>query len=131
MLDFTNSVNFNNRVKLVGISSDQVLYNFVGGSNLSGGPTLQINDNLGNNSPNCSLGVFCVQGVFLNPNGPISVTNANVFGRVFGGDTHDFQLVSGSNITTPPVPEPKQFFVLLGFSLAIALTASRKKNGRT
>jgi hypothetical protein len=42
-----------------------------------------------------------IQGVFLDPNGTISVTNADVFGRVFGGDTHDFQLVSGSNVTVP------------------------------
>ena len=127
------SANFNNQVKLVGISSDQVLYNFVGGSGLTGGPTLQINDNLSNNTPNCSLGQYCVQGVFLDPNGAISVTNANVVGRVFGGDTHDFQYVSGSNITATgsPVPEPKNIFLLIGFGIAIALAASRRKLSRS
>lgn len=126
------SANFNNQVKLNGISSDQVLYNFVGGSNLTGGPTLQINDNLGNHTPDCSQGVYCVQGVFLNPNGAISVTNANVVGRVFGGDTHDFQYVSGSTITQPltAVPEPKSVFFLIGFS-AIVVIASRRNLKRS
>ena len=121
------SANFNNQVKLNGISSDQVLYNFVGGSNLTGGPTLQINDNLGNHTPDCSQGVYCVQGVFLNPNGAISVTNANVVGRVFGGDTHDFQYVSGSTITQPltAVPEPKSVFFLIGFSAIVVITSRR------
>ena len=127
VLNFTQSVNFNNQVKLVGLTSDQVLYNFVGGNGLTGGPTLQINDNLGTHTANCSLGVYCVQGVFLNPNGPISVTNANVVGRVFGGDTHDFQYVSGSKITAEmsPVPEPTTVFVVTGFSLAIVLASRR------
>lgn len=96
------SVNFNNQVVLNGISEDQVLYNFVGGSGLTGGPTLQINDNGHNNPGNL------VQGVFLDPNGPISVVNTNIKGRVFGGDTHDMQIVSGDVIDAPPigVPEP-------------------------
>jgi hypothetical protein len=129
VLNFTGSVNFNNQVRLNGLSSDQVLYNFVGGSNLTGGPTLQINDNLSNNAPNCSLGQFCVQGVFLDPNGAISVTNANVAGRVFGGDTHDFQYVSGSTITASmtTVPEPSNLLELIGFSAVILLAAARRK----
>ena len=45
VLNFTKNVNFDNTVVLAGIAPDQVLYNFVGGSNLSGGPSLQINDN--------------------------------------------------------------------------------------
>jgi hypothetical protein len=104
VLNFTSSANFNNQVILNGISSDQVLFNFVGGSNLTGGSTLQINDNASASSSNV------VQGVFLDPNGAISIVNANVRGRVFGGDTHDFQYVSGSTLTAPspvsPVPEP-------------------------
>lgn len=123
------NANFNNQVILNGITSDQVLYNFVGGSDLTGGPTLQINDNLSNNTPNCSLGQYCVQGDFLDPNGAISVVNANVAGRVFGGDTHDFQDVSGSTITaaTTTVPEPSSLLELIGFSAAILLAAARNK----
>src|SRR5579872_4232259 len=69
------NVNFNNQVVLSGISDDKVLYNFVGGSGLTGGQALQINDN-GSSSPG-----NLVQGVFLNPNGPISVVNTNITGR--------------------------------------------------
>lgn len=101
------SVNFNNQVALNGISPDQVLYNFVGGSNLTGGPTLQVNDN-GHTHPE-----NLVQGDFLDPNGAISITNTNLVGRVFGGDTHDNQVVSGDNIMM--VPEvPTSTLLLLG-----------------
>jgi hypothetical protein len=95
LFNFTNSANFNNQVALVGLAPDQVLWNFVGGSNLTGGPTLQINDNASSSTSNI------VQGVFLDPNGAISVTNADILGGVFGGDTHDFQYVSGSVIDAP------------------------------
>jgi len=95
------SVNFNNQVVLNGISEDHVLYNFVGGSGLTGGPTLQINDN-GHTQPG-----NLVQGIFLDPNGAISVTNTNIKGRVFGGDSHDMQIVSGDLIDAPStVPQP-------------------------
>jgi len=121
ILNFANSVNFNNQVVLKGISASQVLYNFVGGSNLTGGPTLQVNNN-------SSSHLGDVQGMFLDPNGPISVTNADVLGGVFGGDTHDFQYVSGSAIDAPggQVPEPNTV-VLLGLMLAITVSASRTK----
>lgn len=123
VLNFTSSTNFNNQVVLTGgITADHVLYNFVGGSGLTGGPTLQINNNAsGNNPPNIVLGVF------LDPNGAISITNANVFGRVFGGDTHDFQYVSGSTITAPTsVPEPASA-VLLGTGLISVAGFKRKR----
>lgn len=114
------NVNFNNQVVLSGISEDKVLYNFVGGSGLTGGQTLQINDN-GSSSPG-----NLVQGVFLNPNGPISVVNTNITGRVFGGDSHDMQIVSGDVIDSPPVPEPAGTAFLLGLLLAIGLIVRRR-----
>jgi hypothetical protein len=120
VLNFTNSVNFNNQVVLNGISEDKVLYNFVGGSNLSGGPTLQINDN-GSSNPN-----NLVQGVFLDPNGAISVTNTNITGRVFGGDSHDMQIVSGDVIDSPPAPEPAHSVFVLGLIMALALVFRRR-----
>jgi hypothetical protein len=108
------NINFNNQVVLSGISEDKVLYNF-------GGQTLQINDNGHNNPGNL------VQGVFLDPNGPISVTNTNITGRVFGGDSHDMQIVSGDVIDAPPVPEPTGTVFFLGVMLAIALVGRRRK----
>ncbi|HET9401205.1 MAG TPA: PEP-CTERM sorting domain-containing protein [Candidatus Acidoferrales bacterium] len=102
VFNFTSAANFNNQVTLNGLSDDQVLWNFVGGSSLSGGPTLQINNNGGNGSATAGA-----MGIFLDPNGTVSVTHANVFGRVFGGDSHDMQIVSGTTINAPSaVPEP-------------------------
>ena len=93
------SANVNNQVVLGnGLTAEQLVWNFVGGGNLSGGPTLAINDN-GSSNPN-----NLVQGIFLNPNGPISITNTNIDGRIFGGDTHDFQFVSGSIVDSPALP---------------------------
>jgi hypothetical protein len=105
--------NFNNQVVLNNLTPDQVIYNFLGGTNLAGGPTLQINDN-GHNHP-----ANLVQGIFLDPNGTISIDNTNLNGRVFGGGSHDMQVVSGDDITVPetvPVPEANTWALLiLGF----------------
>jgi VPDSG-CTERM motif len=113
------SANFSNQVVLNGLTSDQVLYNFVGGSGLTGGPTLQVNDNGHNNPTNM------VFGDFLNPNGAISVVNTNLFGRVFGGDTHDIQIVSGDHITTT-VPDSGSTVLLLSLSLGLLAGVKRK-----
>jgi hypothetical protein len=98
VLNFTKGVNFNNQVVLGGISADQVLYNFVGGSNFLRGPALQINNNASKSRANL------VQGVFLDPNGPISVTNTRLTGRIFGGGSLDMQIGGGTTITTPLSP---------------------------
>jgi hypothetical protein len=123
VLNFTSSANFNNQVKLSGgITAGNVLYNFVGGSGLTGGPTLQINDNASSSASNL------VQGIFLDPNGAISVVNANVLGQVFGGDTHDFQYVSGATITTTTsVPEPSTLILLATGLFVMTGLASRRK----
>lgn len=122
VFNFTGSANFNNQVLLTGgLGADNVIFNFVGGSNLTGGPTLSINDNGNNNSQNL------VQGIFLDPNGAISIVNTNLLGRVFGGDTHDMQVVSGSTITTPTnVPEPSSI-LLLGTGIFAVVGVSRKR----
>jgi hypothetical protein len=114
VLDFTSNTNFHGNVVLTGgLTPDQVVFNFVGGSALTGGPTLDLNN--GGGSPSNSS--YLSQGIFLDPNGPVSVTNSNVRGRIFGGDSHDFQYVSGSNVTAPPAPLPSSAsagMVLLG-----------------
>ncbi len=118
------SVNFNNQVVLNGISEDQVLYNFVGGSGLQGGPTLQINDN-GHTHPG-----NLVQGIFLDPNGPISVVNTNIRGRVFGGDSHDMQIVSGDVLDAPPgnvIPEPSSVIILASLGAIFGLSGLRRR----
>ena len=116
------SVNFNNQVTLTGgITEDHVLWNFVGGTNLNGGPTLQINTNAS------SYPSLAAQGIFLDPNGAISLTNANITGRVFGGGTHDLQYVSGTTVDAPPaVPEPAAL-ILFGTGVLAVGSASRRK----
>ena len=119
------NVNFNNQVVLNGISSDQVLYNFVGGNNLSGGPTLQVNNN-GNNNPTNQI-----YGDFLDPNGTIHVTNANLMGRVFGGDSQDMQIVSGDTINAPavsvvPAP-PSVLLALIGVGMCLLTRLARRR----
>jgi hypothetical protein len=98
VLNFTKGVNFNNQVALFGISPDQVLYNFVGGSNGFGGPAVQINDNALWGRSNL------VQGDFIDPNGPISVSNTRLTGRLLGGGNQKLQIVGGVTITTPLSP---------------------------
>jgi len=96
-----------------GITADNVLFNIGGGNyaNHTGAASLDINNNGG------VAGI--AQGIFLDPNGAISVTNAMVLGRVFGGDSHDFQFVSGANITAPSsAPETGTTFALLAIAMA-------------
>ena len=123
--------NFHGNVVLTGgLTPDDVIFNFVGGSGLSGGPTLDINN--GGGSP--SNGSFLSQGIFLDPNGPISVVNSNVLGRVFGGDSHDFQYVSGSNITAPTpstaVPAPSTVALALAGAVPLGLLAVLRRRCR-
>jgi hypothetical protein len=106
-----------------GIGADSVVIN-VGGGNyttLTGGASLDINNNGG------AAGI--ARGIFLDPNGAISVTNAQVFGRVFGGDTHDFQDVSGTTLTVPmnPVPAPATITLALAAGFAFGFVGLFRK----
>lgn len=122
VLNFTQSTNFSCQVVLNNISAGQVLYNFVGGSNLTGGPTLQVNDNGDAAHPN-----NLVQGIFLDPNGAISVTNTRLLGRVFGGDSHDTQIVSGDTINLPIPEASTNALLILGIAIGMAGAAFRGK----
>jgi len=89
-----------------GLTDDQVLWNFTtSGKNVS----------LNNNASSFPL-PLAFHGIILAPNDVINLTNANLDGRVFGGDSSDMQIVSGDTINTPgpfpPVPEPASIFLL-------------------
>lgn len=85
----------NNMILTGGLTADNIVWNFGGGnfSTLSGGSKLTINNTAGSGD--------VVRGIFLDPNGAISVSDSNVSGRVFGGDSVNFAYVSGANITMP------------------------------
>ena len=77
-----------------GLSDDQVIWNFTtSGKNFS----------LNNNASSYPLPA-AFHGVILAPNDPISLVNANLDGRVFGGDSSDMQIVSGDTINAPTGP---------------------------
>jgi len=97
VLNFTTSTDFDGNVVLTGgLTPDNVLFNFVGGSNLAGGPPLRFNTD-------AQAGL--AQGIFLDPNGLIGASPTNIFGRLFGGDSANFQFNGGSNITAPGTPQ--------------------------
>ncbi|SRR5712692_3434044 len=108
------SFHFNNIILGGGLTSDDVLFNFFGGSDVthSGGPTLDINSN-GN------VGDPPLFGTFLDPNGTISIVHSVLNGRIFGGDSHNEQIVSGALINAPgTVPDGGSAVALLGIALA-------------
>jgi hypothetical protein len=128
-LDGLGNIQFHGGIAFTGgIGPDNVVFNVGGGnySTLSGGPALDINNNGG------AAGI--AQGIFLDPNGAISVVHADVLGRVFGGDSHDFQYVSGANLTapeeTPPVPEPATMALALSGLASFGVLGLRRLRRR-
>ena len=96
-----------------GLTPDQVVFNWMGGANGTGRPTLSIND-----SGDAALPNNNITGIFLNPNGTISINSTRMtLGRVFGGDTADLNFQSSTFISSP-VPEPSSI-VLAGFSMLL------------
>ncbi len=118
----TGGHGFNGSIVLTGgITADHVLFNFDAGNytTLSGGQTLTISTN-GNT----------ITGIFLDPNGNISIDNSVIDGRVIGGDTQDFQFVSGAELFAPPSTVPLPSAGLLfgsGLLSLVGLGWRRKK----
>jgi choice-of-anchor A domain-containing protein len=96
---------FKGDVALTGLTSDQVLWNYTGTNNVS------LNTNA-SSFPNLAF-----RGDILAPNASLSSVNANLAGRLWGGDTSDMQIVSGSHIFSQ-VPEPSSVVLLLTAMLA-------------
>jgi len=110
-----------------GLGPDQLLINLYAGAGLVGGDKLDANNNGNAAHPN-----NIIYGVFLDPNGTISMVNTRFVGRVFGGDSTDMQIVSGDTITAPattatPVPEPASV-LLVGPILAFGARRLRQRN---
>jgi hypothetical protein len=100
VLNIPFSANINGNIVLTGgLTPDNVIFNFVGGSNLTGGPSLQMNNGGGQTN--------LAQGIFLDPNGSIAVNTSNILGRLFGGGNKQLQFTGQSNITaSAAIPTP-------------------------
>src|SRR5262249_24114084 len=76
-----------------------------------------------------------IRGIFLDPNGTISTSKANILGRVFGGDATDFQWVQSQitarmSIATPTLTtSPSPTTVTLGPTAPPVLTDTATLSG--
>jgi PEP-CTERM motif len=77
------------------------------------------NISLNNNASSFPL-PLAFQGIILAPNDALSTTNANLVGRLWGGDSSDLQFVSGSTLISSGVPEPSTWAMMLIGSAAWA-----------
>ncbi len=120
ILNFSRAASFGGTILLTGgLTSDQVLFNFTGGSNLSGGPALTVSTNGATET-----------GIFLDPNGAMQINQSVLNGRFFGGDSTNMQIVSGVTLNAPgggtspdvaSVPEPSSMAMVLGIGGLTAL----------
>jgi len=81
----TSNLNINGGIKLAGgLTSDDVIFNVVGGKSLQ-----------------ASTNGAGISGIFLDPLGTVQMTHTTVNGRVFGGNSSDMQIVSGTTLNVP------------------------------
>jgi choice-of-anchor A domain-containing protein len=73
-----------------GLNDDKVIWNFT-----SSNQNIQLNNNAS------SFPSMAFHGIILAPNDGIHLVNANLSGRIFGGDNQDMQLVSGLSLHAP------------------------------
>jgi uncharacterized repeat protein (TIGR01451 family) len=88
----SSNVNLGGDVALTGngLSDDKVIWNFT-----STGMNIGLNNNAS------SYPGVAFHGIILAPKDAISLVNANLSGRVYGGDAHDMQIVSGVTLHAP------------------------------
>ncbi len=88
----TGNINLGGDVALTGngLNDDKVIWNFTNSNH-----AVSLNNNAS------SYPSVAFHGIILAPNDPISVVNANLSGRVFGGGNQDMQIVSGDTIHAP------------------------------
>jgi hypothetical protein len=88
----TGNINLGGDVALTGngLNDDKVIWNFT-----SSNQNLQLNNNAS------SFYTMAFHGIILAPNDGIHLVNANLSGRIFGGDNQDMQLVSGLTLHAP------------------------------
>jgi uncharacterized repeat protein (TIGR01451 family) len=89
---FNSNVNLGGDVALTGngLSDDKVLWNFT-----TSGKNISLNNNAS------SFPGLAFHGIILAPKDAISLVNANLSGRVFGGNSSDMQIVSGVTLHAP------------------------------
>jgi uncharacterized repeat protein (TIGR01451 family) len=89
---FNSNVNLGGDVVLGGngLSDDKVIWNFTAAGNAV---------SLNNNASSYPTRAF--HGIILAPAEKVSLVNANLNGRVFGGNSSDMQIVSGDHIHAP------------------------------
>jgi hypothetical protein len=100
--------NFDGTINLVGIAADHVLFNITGSNELK-------------------IDGANVAGDFVDVNGQIFVSASTVIGRLYGGDSERFQLVSGVDVNPfGRTPEPAAL-VLAGTVLLGLLPLLRRR----
>lgn len=113
-----NNVQLKNLLSLSGgITDDHVFVNITGSGQQIGG--------------NTNGGI--VNGTIVALNDKFNIDNTTIDGRLFGGDSQDFQLVSGLMLNappapeSPPTPEPTSFVLCISGLLGIvAVTTLRR-----